>query len=320
VDVGQVDQRRHQLRIDDEGLAVGRGRLVALAFVLLVASWSRAAVVTVTDGTFAITDWEIVFATFRSSGGALIGGNAQFSQVAEGRPSPSGRIELALPPAPTLTETASTFSVSFRKGFTYDPMTQGSIATVDYEEDARVLVAPVLTGLAVRQNGELYFAQAEIVMSDSWTHVVRKKILQTNFEHLTPGGVVQGEYPDFSSAGAPIEVGVLRANSTGQGRPTGYSTPALIDNWLVRVNPVCTEQLDCEDGDACGVEACVSGNCESTPLDCVDADDCTIDSCVAGTCIHAANDCSDGDACTVDNCTAGGECQHAPVACDDADA
>ena len=294
--------------------------LVALAFVLLAASGSRAAVVTVSDGTFAATDWEIVFATFRSSGGPLAGGNAQLSQASEGHPSPSGRIELTLPPAPTLTETASTFSVSFRKGFTYDPMTQGSIATFDYEEDVRILVAPVLTGLAVRQGGELYFVQVQVAESDGWTHLVRKKILQTNFEHLTPDGVVQGEYPDFSASGEPIEVGFLRANSTGQGRPTGYSNPALIDNWLVRVNPVCTEQLDCEDGDPCGVEACVSGNCESTPLECADTDDCTVDSCVGGSCIHLPNDCSDGDACTVDNCAAGGECQHAPVMCDDADA
>jgi hypothetical protein len=294
-------------------------RLVALALVLLAASAGRAAVVTVTDGTFAPGDWEIAFWTFRSSGGALAGGNAQLSQASEGDPSPSGRVELTLPAAPTLTETASTFSVGFRKGFTYDPMTQGSIATFDYEEDARILVAPVLTGLAVRQGGELYFAQAEVVTSEEWTRVVRKAIIQTNFEHLTPNGVVQGEYPDFSASGEPIEVGFLRANSTGQGRPTGYLNPALIDNWLVRVNPVCTEQLDCEDADPCGIEACVSNNCVSTPKDCADADACTIDSCVAGACVHATNDCNDGDACTVDNCTAGGACQHAPVTCDDAD-
>jgi len=294
--------------------------VAALAFLLLAVTGSRAAVVTVSDGTFAINDWEIVFATFRSSGGPLTGGSAGFSQASEGRPSPSGRIELTLPPAPTLTEYASTFSVSFKKGFTYDPMTQGSIATFDYEEDARILVAPVLTGLAVRQGGQLYFAQVETATSEDWTRLVRKKILQTNFEHLTPDDVVQGEYPDFSASGEPIEVGFLRANSTGQGRPTGYANPALIDNWLVRVNPVCTEQLDCDDGDPCGVEACVAGNCESTPLQCADADDCTVDSCVAGTCINLPNDCNDGDACTIDNCAAGGECQHAPVTCDDTDA
>jgi len=72
--------------------------LVALAFILLAATGSRAAVVTVSDGTFAINDWEIVFETFRSSSGPLSGGSAQFSQASEGRPSPSGRIELGLPP------------------------------------------------------------------------------------------------------------------------------------------------------------------------------------------------------------------------------
>ena len=293
--------------------------LVALALVLLAASGSPAAVVTFADGTFAPTDWEIAFATFRSSTGALPGGGAQGAQEADGLPSPSRRVELTLPPAPTLTEFSSTYAVNLRIGFVYDPMAQGSIASFDYEEDARVLVAPVLTGLAVRQGGELYFAEVQVLESESWTRVVRRKILQTNFAHLTPDGPVQGQYPDFSSAGAPIEVGFLRANSTGQGRPTGFANPALIDNWLVRVNPLCTEQLDCEDGDSCGLEACVAGNCESTPRDCADADACTIDTCVAGSCVNLPNDCNDGDGCTTDNCTAGGVCQHAPLSCDDAD-
>jgi hypothetical protein len=293
--------------------------LVALALVLLAASRSPGGVVTFVDGTFAPTDWEIAVATFRSSDGALADGDAQGSQAAEGLPSPSRRVELTLPPAPTLTEFSSTYAVNLRTGFVYDPMAQGSIASFDYEEDARILVAPVLTGLAVRQGGELYFAEVQVLTSESWTRVVRRKILQTNFAHLTPDGPVQGQYPDFSSAGAPIEVGFLRANSTGQGRATGFSNPALIDNWLVRVNPLCTEQADCDDGDSCGLEACVGGNCESTPLDCADADPCTLDTCAAGVCVNLVNDCNDGDACTTDNCTAGGVCQHAPVSCDDAD-
>src|SRR5688572_25296668 len=131
--------------------------LVALAMVLLAASRVHAGVVTVADGTFAPTDWEIAFRTFRSSNGALAGGDAQGAQTPEGLPSPSRRVELVLPPAPTLTEFSSTYAVSIRTGFVYDPMAQGSIASFDYEEDGRMLVAPVLTGLAVRQGGELYF-------------------------------------------------------------------------------------------------------------------------------------------------------------------
>jgi len=50
--------------------------LVALAMVLLAASRVHAGVVTVADGTFAPTDWEIAFRTFRHSHGvnkAVIG-------------------------------------------------------------------------------------------------------------------------------------------------------------------------------------------------------------------------------------------------------
>jgi hypothetical protein len=293
--------------------------LVALAFVVLTASRGAAGVLTFSDGTFVPADWQIVFATFGSGGGPLGGGDAQATQAAEGTPTPSRRIELVLPPAPAPTEFASTYALNIRSGFVYDPMVSGAIASFDYEEDARVLVAPVLTGLAVRQGVELYFAQVQVVESGAWTRAVRKAILQTDFEHLTPAGVVQGEYPDFGSDAEPIEVGFLRANSTGPGRPTGYSNPALIDNWLVRVNPTCTEQLDCEDGDPCGVEACVGGRCESTPIDCADADACTNDTCLGGICLHLATACDDGDACTTDACT-GGTCQHAALSCDDGDA
>ena len=53
----------------------------------------------------------------------------------------------------------------------------------------------------------------------------------------------QGEYPDLTASGGPIEVGFLRANSTGAGHPTGFTNPALIDNWTVRLNPPCANRV-----------------------------------------------------------------------------
>jgi hypothetical protein len=293
--------------------------LAALAFVLVAAAGGHAAVPPVSDGTFDAADWEIGFVTFGSGGGALGGGGAQGSQAAEGHPAPARRIDLTLPPAPAPTEYSSTFAFNIRKGFVYDPMTQGPIATIDYEEDARVLSAPQLTGLVVRQGTEVYFVQVEVFISTAWSHVVRKAIVRTNFEHLVAGGAVQGEYPDLSENGAPIEVGFLRANSTGEGRPTGFTNGALIDNWKVKLNPPCTLDSECDDGDACATEACVGGACQSTPLPCDDGDACTLDGCAAGACIHPPLDCDDGDSCTSDTCGAGA-CQHAAVSCDDAEA
>ena len=292
--------------------------VIALAFVLLAAPVSRAAVVSFGDGTFAVADWEALSATFSSGGGPLGGGGVQASQVGDGYPAPSRRVDLTLPPAPSPTEYSSTFAFNVHTGSVYDPMTQGPIATIDYEEDARALVAPVLTGLVVRQAGEVYFAQVEVFTATTWTHIVRKGIVATNFEHLTAGGVVQGEHPDLTAAGGPMEFGFLRANSTGAGRPTGFTNGALIDNWTVRLNPPCTSDPECDDLDPCGTEACVGGACQSTPLACGDGDACTIDACAAGVCTHAPVDCNDGDACTTDAC-GGGACQHAPVSCDDAE-
>lgn len=176
----------------------------------------------------------------------------------------------------------------------------------------------MLTGLALRQGGEVYFAQVGVFTESAWTHLSRLGIVLTNFEHLTATGVVQGEYPDLTVTGGPIEVGFLRANSTGVGRPTAFTNNADIDNWTVRLNPPCTTIADCDDADPCATEACVSGVCQSATLACDDGDGCTIDACAAGTCTHTPLDCADDDACTTDTCV-DGACGHPPIDCADAD-
>jgi len=293
--------------------------VVALALALLVGGPAHAAVVTVSDGTFDDAGWEIAFTSFRSGpgGGALTGGNVLASQIAGGYPGTARSISIVLPPAPGPTEYSSTFGIHLRKGFLYDPMVQGPIATIDYEEDARLPSQAQLTGLGLRQGGQLYFVQVQVFTSSVWTHLARIGIILSNFEHLTADGVVQGVHPDLTASGGPIEVGFLRANSTGNGS-SGGTVLAEIDNWTVRLNPPCSSDAECDDGDPCGTEACVSGACRSTPLPCDDGDGCTIDACAAGACTHTVLVCDDTDACTTDSCT-GGACANAPISCDDAE-
>ena len=91
----------------------------------------------------------------------------------------------------------------------------------------------------------------------------------------------------------------------------------------------CTENSECDDGDACTTDTCDVGFCLSTPLDCSDGNDCTTDSCTDGVCGHLYAptagccvddaDCYDTDSCTRDSCDAG-VCSNEEVCCnDDAD-
>ncbi len=88
----------------------------------------------------------------------------------------------------------------------------------------------------------------------------------------------------------------------------------------------CTVPADCNDGNMCTTDDCVSDTCSNTPipgccataLDCDDSNPCTDDSCVGNVCLNENNTdpCDDGDLCTqVDTC-GGGTCNgSSPVDC-----
>lgn len=91
----------------------------------------------------------------------------------------------------------------------------------------------------------------------------------------------------------------------------------------------------CNDGNACTVDACVDGQCTSTPasVDCDDGNPCTADMCdPQGGCQNAplpGQACDDGVACTgADTCDTSGTCTGAPISgcctvnldCDDGNA
>jgi len=78
---------------------------------------------------------------------------------------------------------------------------------------------------------------------------------------------------------------------------------------------------NCDDGDACTIDACELGICSNEPIICDDGDLCTTDECVDGECVFTPVDCDDGDACTEDSCDPDtGECVNTPIICDDGDA
>ncbi len=101
----------------------------------------------------------------------------------------------------------------------------------------------------------------------------------------------------------------------------------------------CAAPADCDDGNACSVDACQpttagtpacvhtpKADCCNTIGDCNDNKPCTLDLCPVpgGNCQHSAKidccmtaaDCDDKDACTIDDCAApGGGCKHQNTCC-----
>ncbi|UCE58163.1 MAG: DNRLRE domain-containing protein [Phycisphaerales bacterium] len=92
----------------------------------------------------------------------------------------------------------------------------------------------------------------------------------------------------------------------------------------------CTVPADCNDGNQCTDDDCVSEVCVNDPIpgcclsdpDCDDSDPCTTDTCNTGTntCEYVNNTdlCDDGDACTTSDTCSGGICVGGPAPdCDD---
>ncbi|MFO0757474.1 MAG: hypothetical protein U0359_13335 [Byssovorax sp.] len=76
----------------------------------------------------------------------------------------------------------------------------------------------------------------------------------------------------------------------------------------------CKVPSDCEDKNACTVEACTLGLCASTPLSIDDKDPCTDDACDPDKGVyHQPASCDDSDLCTTDACIEEKGCYHLPV-------
>ena len=81
------------------------------------------------------------------------------------------------------------------------------------------------------------------------------------------------------------------------------------------VTPPCVDESDCEDGDFCSVDKCVSGECLHQAKNCGDGNKCTDDWCdpASGLCVNEVAECDDGNPCTWDGCLPGTGCEHEAI-------
>jgi hypothetical protein len=96
----------------------------------------------------------------------------------------------------------------------YDPRLSGAVTTLEYAYDFRVLSAPsseaqVGVSLLVKQASNYYLADYGGAGQEAWVHRVGR-VTAADFWKVAGDGPNQ---PDFSAAGAPLEIGYFTANS-----------------------------------------------------------------------------------------------------------
>ncbi|HEX5044251.1 MAG TPA: hypothetical protein VFV75_15200 [Candidatus Polarisedimenticolaceae bacterium] len=93
---------------------------------------------------------------------------------------------------------------------------------------------------------------------------------------------------------------------------------SLSGGYCLRLLVSCSDDSQCDDGNACTDDACVEGQCASTPTVCDDGNACTDDLCDSGSgCFHMDVVCDDSSACTNDSCDPSSGCVYDTISCDD---
>lgn len=197
-----------------------------LSLTLATAGLALASTVTFQDGTFTNAQWTTTVEVLNGGGSV----NA-FEVASGGNPTAFRRIENTLNSAIGTGVSNTVYGFHRFAGGVYDPATGGPILAINYAEDSQRIAGGVQAcGLAVRQAGVIYYGLAFLTPTafGTWATTTQTGLLAGQFDTLAPG--VQN--PDFSVAGAPLEFGFWRGNSTSVGGGGG-TTHGGIDNWTV---------------------------------------------------------------------------------------
>lgn len=224
---------------------LGCGASLVLALGALVIPALATPATTFLDGSFNPAEWEQVVFT------AGTGGSASVGQVGSGgNPDEYERVVTTVGTG-TVDDSATVLVFRGRLAATYDPQTQGAIASIDYSEDSILFSGfgdGQATGPALKQNGKVYAAYGLITgTAATWRTQTFGHLGRCDFSQVVAvGGQAQRffdhtQHPDFSANGSGIEFGFFRANNS---IADSYSTDAGIDNWSVTVTTASTSYLD----------------------------------------------------------------------------
>lgn len=207
-----------------------RGALIAAAVGLSAAALPAHAV-TFSDTSFANANWTAEILTYPHSDPS-----ATFAagQVSTGGDPGAYRQTTHNYTGPSQSITVGHLGV----GDIYDPA-GGAITRLDYAFDLAFFDFPgtggvpsnaVGYGALIKQGGQYFTAPSVVTVSSSWAHFA---FSVTAADFTLAGGGVGG--PDFSAAGAPIQVGYFTGNGTCC---TPTSTTSGIDNLRIAVTSV----------------------------------------------------------------------------------
>lgn len=216
-------------------------RSVLTVSLLLAATGSAGASTVFFDGIFNNSDWTMT--TITNAGGTGSFANA-FQMPVGGNPTQYRivRHHLVINGA-----NSSLFSVHMNVNAFYAPGTQGAVSVINYSEDSRNFLNQggngQGSGLALIQGGTIYVQRNPVLVMpfsgfSNWAPNSAPGLVPGDLWELTPAGaLIPSSNPDFSVAGAPMQFGFWRGNSSG-GVTTGtFDTECGIDNWRVEVIP-----------------------------------------------------------------------------------
>ena len=205
-----------------------------------------ASTLTLSDGTFSDADWTLTVEGLQN------GGTASASQQSTGGNPGAYRQITTNVNSGTLPIGSTVFAFNERSGASYDPASQGAISSIDYSEDSLLGSGGFgdgqLAGLALIQNGTIYYTQGFDTPDFSWTHHTQTALVTSDFSPIAGFATNSGPHPDLSVGGAPITFGFARINNSIAGP---YSVTGGIDNWSVTIHRAPTvSSIQVNDGSA----------------------------------------------------------------------
>ena len=203
-------------------------RTIAIVAVSVLAAATARGDFTLSDGTFADTNWSL---SLDPGGPAGIGLTESGAQSATGGNPGSYR---------RMTESATFFTDAgifhqYLAG-SYNPAVSGAISSIDYTEDhilfSKTGDTTVKSIPALLQNGLIYFSAIALpVTSAAWTTATESGLDSTTFSAFSSQPPTP--HPDFSASGGVITFGYLIFdNGTGLNATTTHG----IDNWAFTVH------------------------------------------------------------------------------------
>jgi hypothetical protein len=127
----------------------------------------------------------------------------------------------------------------------YDPATSGAISFIDFSMD--LLEDPTVFSTSgysfvVEQNGTRYFSESFSFSNSAWQNFQNTGLTAADFDtnpvFSVPGGVRDGNQPDFAAGASTLTFGYALGNRLGLGGATSGTLVHRVDNWSVTIHAV----------------------------------------------------------------------------------